>query len=206
MTTNSIVIGRRIDLAHEVLEAMHRLRYSVFIDRLQWRRPLIDHIEIDEFDTDECVYLVARNANGEVTSTARMFPTSGGCMLSYFPQLLGAVEVPADPSIWELGRFATNIRATREGRYLTCSKESIELLDLARLYAQRCRVKRLVMVTPVSIETLLLRTNLEFHRMGQPAIIDEVRCVALGIDVPVAAEFAPAKVQSRPHWRQPVTQ
>lgn len=42
------------------LEAMHRDRKKVFVDALKWDIPVVDgQYEIDQFDTDAAIYLVA---------------------------------------------------------------------------------------------------------------------------------------------------
>jgi len=42
------------------LEAMHRDRKKIFVDALKWDVPVVDgQYEIDQFDTDEAIYLVA---------------------------------------------------------------------------------------------------------------------------------------------------
>lgn len=100
-----------------------------------------------------------------------------------FPQLLGGGSVPRDPAIWELSRFATSVRETREGRALSLSQPTLELLDLIFGFAHRHGIARLVFVTSIQIERLMLRAGLVVHRLGAPAEVDGHLSVALFIEI-----------------------
>jgi acyl homoserine lactone synthase len=101
-----------------------------------------------------------------------------------FPQLLGGTAAPKDANVWELSRFATSVRETREGRILSLSKPTLDLLKAAVEFARKHSVARLVLVTSIGIERLMLRAGLAAHRLAAPALVDDNLCVALYIDVP----------------------
>jgi N-acyl-L-homoserine lactone synthetase len=101
-----------------------------------------------------------------------------------FPCLLGGSPAPNHAAIWELSRFATSVRASGEGRVLSLSRPTLELLDLVFDYSRLCKIERLVLVTTIAIERLMLRAGLEAHRMGPPSLTNGSRCVALFIEVP----------------------
>lgn len=100
-----------------------------------------------------------------------------------FPQLLGGCAVPRDPAIWELSRFATSVRETREGRALSLSPLTLEFLDLIFGFAHRHNIARLVFVTSIQIERLMLRAGLTVHRLAAPALVDGHLSVALVIEI-----------------------
>jgi len=163
---------------------MHSFRHEVFVKRLKWSLPLINGVERDQYDTPEAKYVVISDGADRVTACARLLPTTGSYMLpELFPQLLGEDPVPRDPAIWELSRFATSVRETREGRVLSLSKPTLELLDLIFNFARQHGIARLVFVTYVQVERLMLRAGIPVHRIAAPALIDGGLSVALFIEV-----------------------
>jgi len=90
--------------AHALLDDMHRDRKRVFVDLLKWAVPVIDGaFEVDQFDTERAVYLIA--ANGvEHLGSFRLLPTDGPHVLgSIFSDLCDG-PVPCGSSIWEISR------------------------------------------------------------------------------------------------------
>ena len=67
-----ITIGGRNDLAPEAVSEMHQFRYEIFVRRLGWALPLAGGIERDEYDTDEAIYVLARDMTGRITACARL--------------------------------------------------------------------------------------------------------------------------------------
>ena len=91
------------------IEAMHRLRYRVFSERLNWEVEAQDGLERDKFDDLGPVYLLARDSTQELRGTWRLLPTTGPYMLrDVFPELLEGQPAPNDPRIWETSRFAVD--------------------------------------------------------------------------------------------------
>jgi acyl homoserine lactone synthase len=183
MTT--IATGDSEQLSVHVMSLMHEYRHSVFVKRLGWSLPLPEGVERDEYDTPEAKYLISRDASERVTACARLLPTTNAYMLpELFPQLLGDCATPRDSGIWELSRFATTVRKTREGRVLGLSRPTLEFLDAVFEFARRNGVSRLILVTSIGIERLMLRAGLLVHRVAPPAMIDGNPCVSVFIDVP----------------------
>ena len=157
MSMTMVAMGSSWQLSTEVLQLMHSFRHEVFVKRLKWSLPLINGVERDQYDTPEAKYVVISDGADRVTACARLLPTTGSYMLpELFPQLLGEDPVPKDPAIWELSRFATSVRETREGRVLSLSKPTLELLDLIFNFARQHGIARLVFVTSVQVERLML--------------------------------------------------
>lgn len=191
-----VSIGNSWQLGAQVLSLMHAFRHEVFVKRLKWSLPLIDGEERDEYDTQDAKYVVIREGSDRVTACARLLPTITAYMLpDLFPQLLGGAAAPRDPTIWELSRFATSVRETREGRVLSLSKPTLEFLDLILDFARRHDITRLLFVTSVQIERLMLRARLPVHRIAPPALVDGRLTVALSIET--AAEQSTVPLASR---------
>jgi acyl homoserine lactone synthase len=179
-----VAMGSCWQLSSQILNSMHTFRHEVFVKRLKWSLPLLDGEERDQYDTPEAKYVLVSDGPDRITACARLLPTTAAYMLpDLFPQLLGDASVPRGPAIWELSRFATNVRETREGRVLSLSTPTLELLDLVFEFARRHNVARLLFVTSVQIERLLLRADIPVHRIAAPAVIGRDLNVALFIEI-----------------------
>lgn len=88
------------------LTEMHRLRYRVFKERLDWDVQISGDMEIDAFDALHPAYLLQRGEQGQVQGCVRLLPSTGPTMLrDTFPLLLDGASAPANPAIWESSRF-----------------------------------------------------------------------------------------------------
>ena len=176
----AIAIGNRGEFAPVLMQSMHEFRREMFVQRLGWSLPLLEGHERDQYDRDDTVYFVAVDSADSVTACARLLPTTGAYMLpDLFPQLLGTTTAPHHSTIWELSRFAANVRTTREGRVLSLSRPTFELLSSVLDFARARDIEHLVLVTSIAIERLLLRSSFEVHRMAAPAYVNGSLCVAL---------------------------
>jgi acyl homoserine lactone synthase len=179
-----VAMGTCAQLSTQVLNLMHAFRHEVFVQRLKWSLPLFNGVERDQYDTANAKYVVVSDGPDRVTACARLLPTTDAYMLAdLFPQLLGGAPPPRDPAIWELSRFAASVRATRAGRVLSLSEPTLELLDLIFEFARRHDAARLIFVTSVQIERLLLRAGMPVHRIAAPTAIDGSLSVALFIEI-----------------------
>ena len=187
---NSVTTGTSGQLSAQLLGLMDEFRHEVFARRLGWALPMLNGVERDQYDTPDAKYVIMSDSAGHVTACARLLPTMKAYMLpELFPQLLGSCAAPRDPSIWELSRFATSVRETREGRILSLSKPTLDFLDWVFDLARQHDITRLVLVTSVGIERLMLRAGLPAHRVAPPALVNETLTVALFIDVPEAGSL-----------------
>ncbi|HTE40436.1 MAG TPA: acyl-homoserine-lactone synthase [Steroidobacteraceae bacterium] len=167
------------------MASMHAFRFDTFVKRLEWALPLTDGIERDQYDTPEAHYIVVSDAAEQrVTGCARLLPTTKSYMLpDLFPQLLGDTKAPSHPAIWELSRFAASVRETGEGRILSLSDPTLSLLSQILDFARQRGIERLILVTSIGIERLMLRAKIAAYRVAPPALIDGSPHVALYLDV-----------------------
>jgi N-acyl-L-homoserine lactone synthetase len=186
-----ITIGARNELALQVVRSMHEFRHAIFVRRLRWSLPMLGGLECDQYDNEQAVYFIVRDDEGRTTACARLLPTTAGYMLpEVFPELLGGQPAPRDRAIWELSRFATSVRQTHEGRVLSLSQPTLDLLQAVTEFARQNAVKRLLLVTSVAIERLLLRAALDVHRLGAPVRMSSGLAIALFIEVPAVPAAA----------------
>jgi N-acyl-L-homoserine lactone synthetase len=180
----SVAMGNNGQLSTTIVEMMHEFRHRVFVKRLGWSLPVMNGLERDQYDTPEAKYVIVSDSAGRITACARLLPTTDSYMLpELFPQLLGSCAAPSDAAVWELSRFATSVRETREGRILSLSKPTLDLLDLVFDFAREHNIVRLILVTSIGIERLMLRAGVPVHRIAPPDLVDGSLTVALFIEI-----------------------
>ena len=146
------------------LDAMHRDRKLVFIDRLGWKlKALDDGREIDQFDTDEAVYLIEAEA-GRHLASMRLLPSAGPHLLSeVFPHLC-AGPVPRGRDIFEATRLCTTPAAEKD--------EARRLRGLVWLgalqYAFAHGIRKITGVTHARFLQQILASGLDIEPLGLP--------------------------------------
>ena len=92
---------------------MHHHRKRIFVDRLGWELPSKGSwLEIDEFDNDDAVYIMAVSEDGSShLGSVRLLPTTAPHMLSTLFAGLCPGGAPAGEDVWEISRLV----ATPEG-------------------------------------------------------------------------------------------
>lgn len=93
------------------LKEIGSYRYSVFVERLQWRLPLSiygDGYELDEYDNPGAVYVIAKSVFGGICGFMRMQPTTRNNLLAdHFAHLCDEAP-PTSVHDWELTRFTSH--------------------------------------------------------------------------------------------------
>lgn len=182
-----IVAGFRQTLHPELFDAMSRYRYRVFVEKLGWHLRCDDALEYDQFDRDDTMYVIAQGEDGDVVGTARLLPTTRPYLLGeVFPQLLNGQAAPAAPDIWELSRFAAvdfQARGSSPLRQFS-SPTAVGLLRASLECAARQGARRVVTVSPTSVERLLRVAGFEAYRLGLPTIVDGAPLFACSIGCP----------------------
>jgi len=109
-----VVTSANRSLYTEALARMHQIRHQVFVEELGWSDLRSDDgLEIDDFDCDEAVYLLACE-DGECFGSVRLLPTWRRSMLSeIWPEFVTSDERAAGPDIWEWTRWCPGVIARR---------------------------------------------------------------------------------------------
>jgi acyl homoserine lactone synthase len=164
--------------------AVAAYRYKIFIERLGWQLPVQDGLERDQFDRPETVYVVARDDKGDICGCARLLPTTAPYLLGeVFPQLMNGLPVPAAHDVWELSRFAAvDVGPTLSTPQAT-ARISRELLAAAVVVAAEHGASRMITVTTLGVERLMLRGGIHVHRTGPPLYVDNQPILAFWIEI-----------------------
>jgi len=91
------------------LAAMHCQRKVVFVDRAEWKVPVIGDQEIDRYDLlHDTVYLLAKERpDGPVLASARLLATTGPHLMRDLFSAAYRAGLPTGPTVWEVSRFCT---------------------------------------------------------------------------------------------------
>lgn len=99
-----------------MLDAMFADRKRLFVDLLRWNVPVVrERFEIDAFDDDHAVYIVATDATGHAGSL-RLLPTTRPHLLDSLFAELCPLGVPCDARTWEITRLCLPQRLGAAGR------------------------------------------------------------------------------------------
>jgi len=164
-------------LYESVLEQHFRVHHEIFVEERNWealRKP--DGREIDPYDNEDAVYLLALES-GRVLGGSRLYPTTKPTMMGeVFPHLAAVRGCPSDPLVWEWSRFFVS-RERRDGVF------NLQLMAAAQEFCLDQGLERLCLV----METWWLP---RFHDigfvvtpLGLPALVENSWTMAATIDI-----------------------
>ncbi|UCF53368.1 MAG: GNAT family N-acetyltransferase [Bradyrhizobium sp.] len=164
-------------LYEDVLEQHFRLRHDIFVEERHWEtlhRP--DGREIDSYDNEDTVYLLALEGR-RVIGGHRLYPTTKPSMMSeVFPHLAAVRGCPADPLVWEWSRYFV-VRDRRDGTL------NLELMAAVQEF---CLNQGIAQVSAI-METWWLQ---RFHEagfvvtpLGLPGLVEDAWTMAAIIDI-----------------------
>jgi len=164
-------------LYEDVIEQHFCLRHEIFVEERKWetlRKP--DGREIDSYDNEDTVYLLALE-DRRVVGGHRLYPTTKPSMMSeVFPHLASVRGCPADPLVWEWSRYFV-VRDRRDG---------VLNLQLMAAVQEFCLDQGIAQVSDI-METWWLP---RFHEagfvvtpLGLPALVEGAWTMAATIDI-----------------------
>lgn len=163
---------------NDTIEAMFRLRYRVFKERLSWQVECQDGMERDRFDELEPVYLIYRGETGAVEGCVRMLPTVGPNMLrDTFDVLLDGARAPESRAIWESSRFSLDTETTKRTNAGLCPATH-ELFAGMIEFGLAWGLSYIVTVTDARVERILRRAGWPLDRVGSPHRLGDTTAVA----------------------------
>ena len=147
------------------LHQMHRIRKTVFKDRLGWDVAVSGELEVDEYDALEPSYLLSIDRRGIVNGCVRLLPTTGPNMLrDIFPSFVTKAAVPRGERVWEASRFAVsrNTSAAEAG----LSQTTYDLLIGVLEFGLSKGISTIACVVDVRMERILRRAGWQLERLG----------------------------------------
>jgi acyl homoserine lactone synthase len=173
--------------ANEILE-MHRLRFRVFKERLNWDVTTSGDLEIDEYDALAPVYLLHCDHRRRVDGSVRLLPTTGPNMLANtFPSLLGSEPMPEGRTVWEASRFAVDAPIGSRANPGGLSLATFELFAATLEFAISHDLTGIVAVVDLRMERILRRAGWPLRRINGARSIGNTLAVAgvLGVSAAV---------------------
>jgi acyl homoserine lactone synthase len=165
------------------LAEMHRLRYRVFKQRLDWDVQVSGDMEIDAFDALRPAYLLQRDDHGRIRGCVRLLPTTGPTMLrEIFPALLDGRPPPDSSLIWESSRFSLDT-GPEAPMFLGVAQATYELFAGMIEFGLSRGLTDIVTVTDVRMERILRRAEWPLRRTGEPRKLDSTVAVAGYLEV-----------------------
>jgi acyl-homoserine lactone synthase len=97
--------------------SMFRDRKTLFVDLLGWDVPVVDDaFEIDRYDGDDALYLIATDDNGHHVGSMRLLPTTRGHLLADLFADLCVGDIPRGHHVMEITRLCLPQRLGAGGR------------------------------------------------------------------------------------------
>ncbi|MQB08059.1 GNAT family N-acetyltransferase [Agrobacterium tumefaciens] len=161
------------------LKQMHRLRATVFGERLEWDVSITAGEERDQYDDCKPTYLLAITDSGMVAGCVRLLPASGPTMLERtFPQLLETGSLSPHSGRVESSRFCvdTGLAARRDASQLHLA--TLTLFAGIIQWAMVAGYSEIVTATDLRFERILKRAGWPMQRLGQPAAIGNTIAIA----------------------------
>jgi acyl homoserine lactone synthase len=170
----------------EEIAEMHRLRYRVFKERLDWDVQISGDMEVDEFDAYHPVYLIQRVSDDRIQGCVRLLPSTGPTMLrDAFPALLAGESAPASSKIWESSRFALDVGTDAPKAAHGLASATYELFAGMIEFGLSRKLTDIVTVTDARMERILRRAGWPLRRIGDPRTLGNTLAVAGYLDVSI---------------------
>jgi acyl homoserine lactone synthase len=170
--------GRHVNNLYQ----MHRLRKTVFKDRLGWDVTVSGELEVDEYDGLNSSYLLSIDRHGTVNGCVRLLPTTGPNMLrDIFPSLVTKAAVPCGERVWEASRFA--VSGTTATADAGLSQTTYDLLIGVLSFGLSNGISTIACVVDVRMERILRRAGWQIERLGPACRIGNTIAMAGQLDV-----------------------
>lgn len=170
----------RLSYASALMQ-MHQHRKQVFVDRFGWRLQAPGSwLEVDEFDNEFAVYLLARSVEGRHQGSVRLLPSTRSHMLQSVFGDLCSDGVPVAEDCWEISRLVTDPADAAGKTVLKVHR----LLALALVeFAVWNDIKRYTLVAEASRVPVLLSVGWSVLPLGLPTQLGGETLQALQINV-----------------------
>ena len=165
-----------------IFEQMYRQRYDIYVKRRRWEGLGLDgQFEIDQYDTDDAVYLLALDETDGVRAGLRLLPTNGPHIFGdLFPHLASGDNPPRGDEIMELTRFyVAPFGSNKHQRWWFVGIISIGMFE----YCLRNGIKQISSVIDTFLLPQMLELGWKVRPLGLPEDYGQGMAVGVLIDV-----------------------
>lgn len=163
------------------LEQMFRLRHEIYVKRRGWKAlEKADGRDIDQFDTDDTVYLLSIDDVGSVCGGLRLNPTTGPHLIrDVFPQTVTG-EIPAGGNIYEFTRwFVVKERVCPEENRRVAGELLVAMLE----YGMSINLTHMSLCCDAFFWKTMKETHWDVRRLGPVVRYPEGKCISVLFDV-----------------------
>lgn len=165
------------------LDQMHRHRKCVFVDQLHWSVPVVAGREIDAYDRNSTIYLLARDhCCMPLLASARLLPTTAPHLMSdLFTHACGGTT-PVGPQIWEASRFCAAPELSSRRRLSQLWQIFCGVMETALLHG----VEQIIFTANASLLPLALNCGWHARPLGATFADgdDEITAISVDINLP----------------------
>jgi N-acyl-L-homoserine lactone synthetase len=170
-------------LADRRAASMFEDRKALFVDLLGWDVPVVsDRYEIDDYDCDHAVYLIAIDQEGAHIGSMRLLPTQGAHLLADRFAALCDGDVPRRPHVMEITRLCLPQRLGAAGRLGVRNRLISAMVD----HALENDVSVLTGVVTASYREQVLAMGWHCAPLGPPRVIDGAALGAFRLEIDAA--------------------
>ncbi len=176
-----IVTAENRNLFRQELLQMYLHRRTMFIDRLGWRLPPTDLGEIDAYDRQDTIYLIARaQPDGPVLASARLLPTDRPHLMSDLFAHACSSPPPHGRDVWEASRFCPAPELGRRARLRSLWEILCGILETCLLFG----VGQIIFTANAALLPLALHCGWHASALGPtlPDRIDQVTALQVQVD------------------------
>jgi acyl-homoserine lactone synthase len=176
MTSVHVVTHENRALYEESVQQFYRLRHEIFVEERGWhdlKRP--DRREIDAYDNDQAVYLLAIDA-GRVVGGQRLYPTLLPHMISeVFPYMVQR-DIPQASDILEWTRYFV-VKARRTGR------TDCRLLAAMQEFCLERGISEVTAIVEMWWLPRWQQAGFKVRPLGLPHMIEGQPCIVAAIEI-----------------------
>ncbi len=175
-----IVHAGNRDLYAQELDQLFRLRAKFFKEILGWSALTVtDGKETDVYDDERAIYLLALEADGQISCSLRLRPTTDRSLLmDHFPHLVADDHQRfTRTDVWETCRYFASPNARGPEGARRREELRMAMVELANTRG----VSRIVAITDMMWLPPLVQGSWTTRLLGLPAAYDEGECIAFEI-------------------------
>jgi acyl-homoserine lactone synthase len=166
--------------ASAVFDAMLCDRKRVFVDLLKWDVPVVKGcFEIDQFDGEHAIYLIAADDAGNHHGSIRLLPTDGDHILGSVFEWLCEGDVPRSPHILEISRGCLSPRLRASERLVVRNALTTAAVEYALLHD----IHGFTCIADSGWLSQVLSLGWDCWPLGLPQKVGRVMTGALRIDI-----------------------
>ncbi len=163
------------------LVQMYRQRKAVFVDSAGWKIPVVADMEVDAYDGNDTIYLLAKDCpGGHIQASVRLLTTTGPHLMCELFNPADRERMPRGATVWEVSRFCTAPGVLGPNRRHSLLWEIIcGVLETGLVYG----VEEVVFAASRALLPLALHCGWEVRTLGRDASDpgEEITAVAAAI-------------------------